>query len=70
LAKLTNRCAEIDGISDRPGLINAIRNQVSHSKMFGYITDLHSATHGRVSFTMEIDHFAAVSAAIMKTMGH
>ena len=69
LAQLANRRAEIDGVSDRPGQIKAIRNQVPLSEMFGYATELRSATHGRGSFTMEIDHFAAVPAAIMKALG-
>jgi elongation factor G len=69
LAQLANRRAQIEGVSDRPGQIKAIRNQVPLSEMFGYTTELRSATHGRGSFTMEIDHFAAVSAAIMRTMG-
>jgi elongation factor G len=69
LAQLSNRRAEIDGVSDRPGQIKAIRNQVPLSEMFGYATELRSATHGRGSFTMEIDHFAAVSEKIMKSLG-
>ncbi|MES9976922.1 MAG: hypothetical protein ABW094_21925 [Candidatus Thiodiazotropha sp.] len=46
-----------------------MRNQVPLSEMFGYATELRSATHGRGSFTMEIDHFAAVPATIMKSLG-
>ncbi|MES9972334.1 MAG: elongation factor G [Candidatus Thiodiazotropha sp.] len=69
LAQLANRRAEIEGVADRPGQIKAIRNQVPLSEMFGYATELRSATHGRGSFTMEIDHFAAVPAAIMQALG-
>jgi elongation factor G len=69
LGQLANRRAEIDEVSDRPGHIKAIRNQVPLSEMFGYATELRSATHGRGSFNMEIDHFAAVPAAIMKRLG-
>jgi elongation factor G len=69
LAQLANRRAEIDGVSDKPGALKAIRNQVPLSEMFGYATELRSATHGRGSFTMEIDHFAPVPANVMKTLG-
>jgi elongation factor G len=29
--------------------------------MFGYATDLRSATQGRATFTMEFDHYAQLS---------
>ncbi|MES9928392.1 MAG: elongation factor G, partial [Candidatus Thiodiazotropha sp. 6PDIVS] len=69
LGQLSNRRAVIEGMTDRPGGIKSIRNLVPLSEMFGYTTELRSATHGRGSFTMEFDHFAPVSPEIMKTMG-
>jgi elongation factor G len=69
LAQLATRRADIEGMVDRRGGIKVIRNQVPLSEMFGYATELRSATHGRGSFTMELNHFAPVSAELMKTLG-
>jgi elongation factor G len=69
LGQLTARRAEIEGVSDRPGQIKAIRNQVPLSEMFGYATELRSATHGRGSFTLELDHFAPVPVEVMRRLG-
>jgi elongation factor G len=32
--------------------------------MFGYATDLRSATQGRATFSMQFDHYAPVPAAV------
>jgi elongation factor G len=69
LGQLTARRAEIEDVSDKPGQIKAIRNQVPLSEMFGYATELRSATHGRGSFTLELDHFAPVPVTVMQRLG-
>jgi elongation factor G len=45
----------------RPGNVQAVRAMVPLADMFGYATDLRSATQGRGVFTMEFDHYARVS---------
>lgn len=69
LGQLTARRAEIQGVGDRPGQVKAIRNLVPLSEMFGYATELRSATHGRGSFTLELDHFAPVPVELMQRLG-
>ncbi|MGN1227552.1 MAG: hypothetical protein ACI4TX_02815, partial [Christensenellales bacterium] len=37
-----------------------IKAECPLAEMFGYVTDLRSATQGRGSFSMEFDHYAEV----------
>ena len=37
-----------------------IKAECPLAEMFGYVTDLRSATQGRASFSMEFDHYAEV----------
>ncbi len=58
LGGLTARRAQIAAVEPRPGDIEAISGFVPLAEMFGYVTELRSATQGRGSFTMEFDHYA------------
>ena len=60
IGNLNQRRATIGGI-ERRGSLQAIRAYVPLAEMFGYATDLRSATQGRGTFTMEFDHYAEVS---------
>jgi elongation factor G len=61
---LASRRASIEGIEMRPGKVQAIQAKVPLAEMFGYATDLRSATQGRGVFTMEFDHYAQVQQAV------
>ena len=70
---LNRRRGMIVGMADSP-MGKVIDAEVPLAEMFGYATDLRSATQGRATFTMEFDRYAEapknVAAAIMtKNMG-
>jgi elongation factor G len=48
----------------RPGNAQAVRAMVPLGEMFGYATQLRSATQGRGVFSMEFDHYAPVSQSV------
>ncbi|MEW6181371.1 MAG: elongation factor G [Chloroflexota bacterium] len=64
LAQLNSRRAEILGMDMRPGNAQAIRALVPLAEMFGYTTDLRSATQGRGVYSMEFDHYAPVPESV------
>jgi len=70
---LNRRRGIIHGMDENPSgkVVNA---EVPLSEMFGYATDLRSATQGRATFTMEFDKYAeapknVADAIISKNMG-
>jgi elongation factor G len=65
---LSARRAGIEGIEPRPGGVQAIRAKVPLAEMFGYATDLRSATQGRGVFSMEFDHYAPVVQSVTETI--
>jgi len=64
LGQITSRRGVVMGMDVRPGNAQAIHSLLPLSDMFGYATELRSATQGRGVFTMEFDHYAPVSAAV------
>ncbi|MGE5262538.1 MAG: elongation factor G, partial [Acidobacteriota bacterium] len=57
IGDLSSRRARIEGMEPRIGGATAINAFVPLATMFGYATDLRSATQGRGTFTMEFDHY-------------
>jgi len=60
IGQLNARRGEILGMQPRPGNTHSVRAFVPLAEMFGYATDLRSATQGRGVFSMEFDHYARV----------
>lgn len=65
IGDLNRRRGQINSMDDRMGLkiVNAF---VPLAEMFGYSTDLRSATQGRGTYTMEFDHYGEVPNNIVK----
>lgn len=68
IGQLNSRRGEILGMEVRPGNAQAIRAMMPLGEMFGYATDLRSATQGRGVFTMEFDHYAQVTEKVARTV--
>jgi elongation factor G len=68
VGQLSARRGEIQGMEARPGAAQAIRAMMPLSEMFGYATELRSATKGRGAFTMEFDHYQQVSASLAEEL--
>jgi elongation factor G len=66
LGHINSRHGNVLGIDMRPGNAQAIHAEVPLAEMFGYATELRSATKGRGVFTMEFERYAPVSDAVMK----
>lgn len=61
IGQMNSRRGDVLGMELRPGGTQAVRAMVPLAEMFGYATELRSATQGRGVFTMEFDHYAKVS---------
>ena len=68
MGQLNARRGNIGGTEMRPGNTHMATAMVPLAEMFGYATDLRSATQGRGVFTMEFDHYSQVSENVAKTI--
>ncbi len=68
MGQLNSRRGSIIGTEIRPGNTQMVTAMVPLAEMFGYATDLRSATQGRGVFTMEFDHYSQVSENVAKTI--
>jgi elongation factor G len=54
---LNRRRGEIQSSEEVPGGASVVMANVPLSEMFGYATDMRSATQGRATYTMEFSHY-------------
>ncbi len=64
MGQINSRRGLIQGMEMRPGNAQAVVAMVPLAEMFGYATELRSATQGRGVFSMEFDHYAPVSETV------
>ena len=68
LGQLNARRGEIQGMEVRVGNAQAVHAVVPLAEMFGYATNLRSATQGRGVFSMEFDHYSPVSESVAQAI--
>ncbi len=66
MGDISSRRGTIDSITPRDNTTSSVIAFVPLSEMFGYATDLRSATQGRASFTMEFAHYDPVPKNIQE----
>jgi len=67
MGDLNRRRGQVQGMDDNPsGKI--IRAEVPLAEMFGYATDLRSATQGRATYTMEFSKYAEAPNSIAEAV--
>lgn len=68
LNSLQQKRGRIEGMEPHE-VVDVVRAHVPLSKMFGYMTELRSATQGRGSFTMEFSHYDRVADSVLERFG-
>jgi elongation factor G len=68
IGQINGRRGNVLGMEMRPGNAQAVRAMVPLGEMFGYATELRSATQGRGVFSMEFDHYQPVTESVMREM--
>ncbi len=65
---LNQKRGQVEGVSSRTGQ-DIVRARVPLLEMFGFMTELRSATKGQGSFSMEFSHFDQAPAETLKKFG-
>jgi elongation factor G len=67
IGDLNSRRGHIQGMEMRAGA-QVVKAFVPLAAMFGYATDLRSATQGRATYSMQFDHYAPLPTALAQEM--
>jgi elongation factor G len=68
LGSLQQKRGRIEGVTSR-GAVELVRANVPLAEMFGFMTELRSATKGRGSFSMEFSHYDQAPPETQKRFG-
>jgi len=68
MGSLQQKRGQVEGVTSRPGQ-DVIRATVPLFEMFGYMTELRSATKGQGSFSMEFSHFDQAPVETLQKFG-
>jgi len=68
IGSLQQKRGHVEGVVSR-GAVEVIRAEVPLAEMFGFMTELRSATKGRGSFSMEFSRFSQAPAETMRRFG-
>ena len=68
LGSLQQKRGRVEGMTSR-GDAEVVRARVPLAEMFGFMTELRSATKGRGTFTMEFSHFDLAPAEVRHRFG-
>ncbi|HEY7746213.1 MAG TPA: elongation factor G, partial [Desulfuromonadales bacterium] len=68
IGSLQQKRGRVEGMQSR-GETELIRAKVPLAEMFGYMTELRSATKGRGTFTMEFSHFDQAPPETLQRFG-
>jgi len=63
IGDLNSRRGKVTGMEPRQG-VQVVNAEVPLATMFGYATELRSATQGRATYTMQFGHYAPVPTAL------
>ncbi len=68
MGSLQQKRGRVEGMESRE-VVDIVRANVPLAEMFGYMTELRSATQGRGSFTMEFSHYDRAPDAVLVRYG-